>query len=375
MKHMLIVTDCFPPRWDGVARFLLDFLRRIPPHEKATVIAPAYPGEAPELPASVTVIRIPLSVWHAADIAFAWPRISELRAAIEQADILFANTIGPIGMRSIKLAQKLQKPIVSFVHSVEWELAAKSLAHGRSIAKMLVRRIARRTYNRCSHIICPSQETAHRLRAIGIARPMSIVHLGVDTDRFHPPKDKALAKATLGIDPDAVIVGFHGRIAREKDLPTLVRAMRVVREQLPSAKLLVVGTGIEKVLPSEPWIITPGAHTNPVQFLHAMDIYCTPSLLETTSLSTLEAMACGLPVIATPVGLIHDYIHSGVNGVIFPRGDAQALARHILVLADNSALRDRMGLFARKTTQEQYSVSWSVTKIRDILDKLASKAL
>ncbi len=86
-----------------------------------------------------------------------------------------------------------------------------------------------------------------------------------------------------------------------------------------------------------------------------MDIYCLPSLTETTSLSTLEAMSCELPVISTPVGFIKDYITPKKTGLFFKAGDSYALSRIIEKLDGDKELQETMGKAARKMVQEYFS--------------------
>lgn len=102
-------------------------------------------------------------------------------------------------------------------------------------------------------------------------------------------------------------------------------------------------------------------------YLKAMDIFVMPSLTETTSLATLEAMASGLPVIATRIGFLQNYIVKGYNGTFFTRNDSSQLAAKISTLIRKKELRLRLGRNARKTVA--YSFSWerSMGKIRRVL--------
>ena len=92
---------------------------------------------------------------------------------------------------------------------------------------------------------------------------------------------------------------------------------------------------------------------NVVPYLHAMDIFVMPSLTETSSLSTLEAMQCGIPVIATPVGHIKEYVESGYNGFLFPRQNPGILMEKIKTLVDNPALRKKLGNNAHKLVKQK----------------------
>ena len=100
-----------------------------------------------------------------------------------------------------------------------------------------------------------------------------------------------------------------------------------------------------------------------------MDVFVMPSSTETTSLATLEAMSCGLPVIATKVGFIKSYLNKNHNGIFIPRDNPAVLALKIKMLLDDTSLCTQLGQNARKTIV--YSFSWerSINRIRRILNE------
>ena len=163
--------------------------------------------------------------------------------------------------------------------------------------------------------------------------------------------------------------GFCGRIGREKDLPTLVKAFKKARHHQKNLLLLIVGTGIEEEVGKDIHIIVTGSVNNVVPYLQAMDIFVLPSLTETSSLATMEAMSVGLPIVATPVGNIREYIEDGKNGLIFPRGDARSLYEKLEILLADEKLRANLGREARRTIKTKYQWVITAKKIRLILEK------
>jgi glycosyltransferase involved in cell wall biosynthesis len=115
-----------------------------------------------------------------------------------------------------------------------------------------------------------------------------------------------------------------------------------------------------------------GATDNVVPYLQAMDVFVLPSLTETSSLATMEAMACGLPVIATPVGAIKDYIENGVNGFLFPRRDVDALAGKLDALLKSPKARDAVGKAARETIAQRHTWEQVAQKIVFVLHELTN---
>lgn len=353
---VVITTDCFLPRWDGVARFLNELLPFL--DCEVVVFAPDF-GSLPALPPNVSVHRFSKVQWRFGDIYFALPDRSLMKKHISDADVVFNQTIGPIGKAGIRLARKLKKPVVSFVHSIEWRLVALSIRRFRRLAGWIVRRRARKLYNKCSLLLVPSHEVEDLLTGNRIRTRKEVVHLGVDVQRFRPPHSKAVAKRRIGLSPSSMVVGFCGRIGREKSLPTLVDAFHRLRRKLKDSLLLVVGEGLEDEIRPSDTIVRAGRQDDVVPFLQAMDVFVLPSLTETTSLATLEAMSCAVPVVVTPVGNLREYILDGQNGLFFSREDPAALAERLVAVLSNDQLRSKLGSEARKTIVEKFS--WKVS--------------
>jgi glycosyltransferase involved in cell wall biosynthesis len=114
----------------------------------------------------------------------------------------------------------------------------------------------------------------------------------------------------------------------------------------------------------------PGGTNNVVPYLQAMDIYCLSSLTETTSLATLEAMACGVPILATKVGFVRDYIKQGVNGLFFKKGNSYELAREIELLLKQTELRRKIGAEARRTVEREFDWNKTAREIEETIENM-----
>ena len=110
-----------------------------------------------------------------------------------------------------------------------------------------------------------------------------------------------------------------------------------------------------------------GFVTNVQDYLKAMDVFVMPSLTETTSLATLEAMSSGLPVIATKVGYIKRYLVKGHNGIFFPRNSSTMLSIKITKLLRDKQLKEKLGRNARKTVAYGFSWERSINRIKRLL--------
>lgn len=367
---LLIATDNYLPRWDGVARFLAEILPRLTRHFDVRVISPDY-GKA-ALDDEIERFRIPLGKRSFGD--YTPPRWEPRRIskAVKQADIVFTQTIGPIGLLANRAAKRQGKPLVAFTHSIERELFPKALEPAllKRIAYPLTTLLTRIHYNRCDLLFVPSDNIGDMLTWQGIRTRKRVVHLGVNTREF-TRGDKAEARAQLGIPDRATVVGFHGRLGHEKNLMTLARAfVRLKGEK----RLLIVGDGlpsIRKRLAAVKGSILPGAQRNVLPYLRAMDIYVMPSHTETTSLAVLEAMSCELPVVSSPVGFIRQYIVDGENGFFFKTKDSYDLARRLQQLVDDPALRERVGKKARRMIRGEFDWEIAAERITESLRKLA----
>ena len=330
------------------------------------VLAPDFPGGRVALP-GVDVDTFPLIGLKFGDFQFARPDLGVLDAAVMESDVVFNQSMGLVGLASLALARRRRKPFVSFIHSIDWDLVGHALRCG-SLARLGTKWLARVFYNRCSLLCYPSAQVATLLRDNGIRTPMEPLEIGVDAALFLPPLSKEEAKKCLGLSPDDFVVGYCGRLAREKNLPLLAAAFSRFKKLRPRSRLLIVGEGLHSELPAVEGLFHAGLKTNVVPYLQAMDVFVLASATETASLSTMEAMSCGLPVVVTPLGL--DFIRDGENALVFPFGNAVALAGKLEILA-NAPLRARLGASARETILRRRRSEDALGRLASLLGRFA----
>ncbi|MEA3429677.1 MAG: glycosyltransferase family 4 protein [Nanoarchaeota archaeon] len=374
-KKLLIATDAFLPRWDGIARFLSEVIPRIKDDFDITVIAPEFPPfkDYTDNPDGYTILRVPTHKWKFGDYYppkfSTWPVIKK---HVRESDLVWVHSTMPIGMFGVKYAKKFDKTCISYVHTIDWELVLSSLKVFLPIRYLwawLVKFHTKYWYNRCKLLMFPSIEIAKLFEHNGFKTPKAVVHLGVDTEKFCPPDNKITAKIRLGIDPNKKVIGFVGRTGREKDLITLYRAFIQLQKRRNDVLLMIIGpkSSATKVFEDKKNIIVAGRKDDVVPYLQAMDIYVLPSLTETTSLSTLEAMACGTAVIATKVGFVKDYIKDRYNGILFPKRNSFVLRKKIERLLNNERARDKLGANARKFVMLNFSWNKTIKDIKEVL--------
>jgi glycosyltransferase involved in cell wall biosynthesis len=372
-KRLLITSDSFLPRWDGIARVLSEIIPRLSKKYDVSAVVPRFHGKQPRFK-EAKITRIPLSGTQFGDYPPAKYDYKRVESAVKESDIVFNQTIGPIGFAAIRAAKKHNIPVVSYIHSIEWELFSKAMKRLVNLVRFSSRVYARYVYNKCRLLLLPSKDVEKVLTENKIRTKTKVVMLGTDVAKFIPPLDKKKAKKSIGISPKYNVIGFCGRIGREKDLTTLYRAFTKLKHSQRNIKLLIVGSGLketEEALLEQKDIMLVGSKDNVVPYLQAMDVYVLPSLTETTSISTLEAMACGLAVAVTPVGYVRRYVQEGKNGMFFPKKSSSILAKKIGMLLKSEKLRQRLGEEARKTIVRKFSWEKTASGIEEALEEVS----
>lgn len=376
-KKLVIATDCFLPRWDGISRFLIEIIPSLTKIWDIYIIAPDFKGRSIELE-NVHIIKIPLSKLKIADFHFAKNNSQIVDETIQIADLVWTQTTSHIGRNAINAAKKYKIPVVHFIHSIDHELVAKSINTHSALQDsvyFIAKKYIMNLYNKCDVLISPSKNVCDMLEWNEVKTPKVTVKLGVNLKKFKSPKSKTKAKEAIGINPDAQVIGFCGRLAEEKNLSTLFEAFKKIKGEFPKTLLLIVGKGLkkfEKKLEQNPRIIYVGEKDDVVPYLQAMDIFVLPSLVETTSLATLEAMACEAVPVVTPIGYVKEYVREKVNGLQFPLRNSTILSLKIKWLLKEDFVKRQLAKAARLTIQRNFNFLETEEEIKKILENCAS---
>lgn len=222
----------------------------------------------------------------------------------------------------------------------------------------------------CKTVIAVSEGIKDELISSGIQGSRIVVipnavevHYGEDKLRIRR-QDK---RHFLDISPEEFIVGYMGRLSEEKGLILLVEAVAGLRDAAVPVKLLIVGDGSERTALEqlvrakalENAVIFAGFQADIENWLSAFDVFVLPSLTEGTPMALLEAMAAGVPVIATAVGGVPMVITDGIDGLLVPSGNVEAISEKILCLKDDLELQRRLGRAGFDTVTCNYGTnSW-----------------
>jgi glycosyltransferase involved in cell wall biosynthesis len=217
-------------------------------------------------------------------------------------------------------------------------------------------------------VLCNSDSLRNQALALGVA-PESKLQLlgsgssnGVDVERFSPGKNAL--RARLGIPLDAAVVGFVGRLTRDKGLPELIEAFDSILAARPEAHLLLVGwfdaaedalgSLLRGRIESHPRIHLTGFVADTAPYYRAMDVMVLPTWREGFPNVVLEAAASEIPVVTTLCTGSRDAVVPEVTGLLIPPGYPEAIREAVLQLLGNPERRHRMGEAARAWVLDHY---------------------
>ncbi|MBA3945693.1 MAG: glycosyltransferase [Herpetosiphonaceae bacterium] len=329
----------------------------------------------------VRIINLPVGPAQFVPKDQLWPLMPSFRTELEawskraglRYDLLHGN-FWMSGAVVAELGAQLAIPVVQIFHA----MGKTKQQHQGAADGSPADRIATETeiIKRVTRVIaqCPA-EAAELIDDYG-ADPHKVVTIpsAVNIERFHPLPHE-LARQSIGLPPDGLIVAYVGRMMPRKDVRNLVHAMALVLRQtdLPLRLLLVGGEtdqpdplltpeiGVLQSLAQELGIsdhlIFTGKRQPDVlhRYYAAADIIVTTPWYEPFGLTPLEAMACGRPVIGSAVGGIPFTINDGVTGLLVPPRDPPVLAAALLDLLQNGARRLGMGLAARNRVEQLFT--------------------
>jgi len=329
--------------------------------------------------------------------------------------------IGPLGPRSPGAKWRMLPSVMSwlFTHRADYDVVAsidcRGVGLGAIAARLLtsraviaqpqttgvlrpdgtsgpaasfVKRILGWFYCRANAIACIARTIEREALARGVPRArVYFLPNAIDMTRFRPasPEERAAARRRLGVEDDAVVCVFLGRLSREKGLMDLMEAWRQLSPG-PKTKLLVAGPDMD----GHAWNVGPAARAfvdqNGLQsvafigptsdvpsLMHAADVCAQPSHFEALGLSAVEALACGVPVVASAVGGLVDFVHDGVNGRTCPPEQPTALMECLRSVIDDPVRRERLTKAARPSVEREYDERVVFSRFAAVIRELATQ--
>ncbi|HYJ18104.1 MAG TPA: glycosyltransferase [Burkholderiales bacterium] len=364
---VLMISDVYFPRVNGVSTSIQTFRRELAGlGHQVDLIAPEYPG-VPSSENGVTRVSsryVPFDpedrMMRSAGVRALMPRLRD-----ENYDLVHIQTPFVAHYRGIEIADALAVPRVESYHTFFEEYLFHYVPLlPRAFLRGLSRRFSRTQCNRMNALIVPSSAMRDKLAEYGISVPMHVIPTGIPVSQF-AGGDRGAFRRKHGIPEDRPVLLFVGRVAYEKNIDFLVRALRLALPQNPHLLLIIAGEG--PALESLKKLTEKSGLRDNVLFVgyldrqgalqdcyRAADAFVFASRTETQGLVLLEAMALGVPVISTAVMGTRDVVGPR-RGALVPQDNEADFAAHIVTLMNNPALQARLSGEARVYVREWHA--------------------
>jgi glycosyltransferase involved in cell wall biosynthesis len=351
--RIMLVTDQYPPMVGGVPTvthsLAVDFTRH---GQQVWVIAPSSDmHNAYSLEDKVHVYRFASFEWPMYEgQRLAFLPFLAMRQLIKDADpdVLHIHSPAVLGLLAQYLAWSFRKPVIATNHFMPGNMS-RSLASSTTFNKGVYTYLTW-FYNRCTYVTAPTTTALKLLHAYGLLAPSGVISNGIDLQTFTPGERDPEIRRRFHLPADRPLALHVSRLSAEKRIDVLLAAAARMQG---NGHIALAGIGpAEAILRAQAQRLQLGdrvsflgfvSNTDLLALRRASDVYVIPSEAELQSLSTMEAMACGLPVIAANACALPELVHHNRNGILFQPGNYDELAYHLDILLSNADLRSRMG--------------------------------
>ena len=320
--NILIMTNTYKPLVGGLERSVSNFTKEFrEAGHRVIIVAPEFPDMKPEK----DVIRVPaMKNFNGSDFSVQLPIQGTLAEALGDFSPHIVHSQHPflIGDTALKIASKYNVPLV-FTHHSLYEENVHYMPGNEEALKRFMIELSTGYANLADHVFAPSESIMLMMKERGVTTAVDVVPTGIYTEQFSRGSGKTFRKK-LNISADVFVVGHVGRLASEKNLEFVTRAVAKFLKKEPKAHFLIGGTGpseesIKEIMTKEG--VSDRLHLagmlkgkDLVNAYHAMDVFVFASQSETQGLVVTEAMAAGIPVIAVDAPGVREVVKDSVNG-------------------------------------------------------------
>ena len=261
-----------------------------------------------------------------------------------------------------------------------WDMAD---LHGKNRRYRMLRRLFVPLIDRYIALSVEGERYLHDEIGVAAGKIERIIN-GVDAEQFQPLPQRRDTLLPAGFVPEqGVVIGSVGRLAEVKNHVALAHAFGQLLQQRPElrqrARLVIVGAGpqreaVQAILQKNGHahaLYLAGAQQNIAEWMQSFDLFVLPSLAEGISNTILEAMACGLPVVATAVGGNRELVEPGVTGQLVPLDEPESMVQAVLDYVEDAPLRARHGAAGRARIERELSLARMVERYRGLYRQLA----
>lgn len=377
--NIAIFTNTYTPHVGGVARSVQSFTdeyRRL--GHRVLVVAPVFD----DLPENETdVFRVSaIQNFNTSDFSVALPIPQGLNQHLIEFDPDVIHSQHPflLGMTAVRAARSLNRPLI-FTHHTLYEEYTHYVPGDSPLLRSFVIELATRYANLSDQVIAPSGSIRGLLQERGVRVPIEVIPTGVYVEKFATGSGRK-SRQQLNIPEDAFVVGHMGRLAREKNVEFLTRAVLRFLADRPRCHFLVVGDGdardylereaVRAGLASRLHCTGTLEGEDLADALNAMNVFAFASKSETQGMVLNEAMAAGLPVVALNASGVREVVRDEVNGRLLGNEDEEGFAAALAWVYDrDSTAMDTLVSGARQSA-DQFSMGRMAESALQCFEKL-----
>jgi glycosyltransferase involved in cell wall biosynthesis len=304
----------------------------------------------------------------------------------EKPDILHthtakAGTLGRLAGIAYNLTQRRTRRCL-LVHTFHGHVLSGYFSALGTQATRQAERLLARSSDRIITISNRQRDEIGGIFRIASPDKISVIPLGLELDDLLAVRspDRSLRHG-LGWSANEFVVGYVGRLVAIKDVPTLLAGFSRLLERCPRARLIIVGDGMlrqslegtARDLRIESSVRFAGWRRDLQSVYGAMDVVALTSRNEGTPVAVIEAMAAGLPVVATAVGGVPDVVKNDQNGLLIPPGEPMSLANALYRVASDDELRRRLGANGREDVARRFRSERLVADIAAVYSELLNE--
>jgi len=310
-----------------------------------------------------------------------WPWLSGRKIILrEKPDIVHLHNAGFLGLTALFWAKRYGIPVVGTNHFMPENWVLNDPIPGQQrFTKWLIWKYLAWFHNRCDYVTSPTPTSVKLIRAAGLKAKAKPISNGVESELFKP---KAASKQIIkkyGISPHLPIVLYLGRVDGEKRIDELIKAHKLLINNIP-AQLVIAGFG--KAEPALKTLVSRLGIEEYVHFTGFVDeadkpaiynlakVFAIASPAELQSIVLLEAMSSGLPVVAVDIAALSELCRTGKNGYLYKEGDIKDLAQKLAKILSSPQLQKSFGKRSREIILKDHQSRSSVSQYESVYNKV-----
>ncbi len=367
--RILYATDSYHPRIDGVVRYIDETAKLLAKRNHVGVLCPSFDvSHRSEEINGLRVHRLRSVDINVHGYDFTFPAYGEAKKVVMDYDIVFLQSIAPLGSIALFAAKHNRRPIVAFLHCLESVSMAAAFRSLFTPWKRLMDFYSKRLYLKCDSLVLESRTVGLELQRLGIER-YHRMEFGIDRERFRPDRQSSV---DFGLPDDRPVVAFAGRLSYQKGVDILAN---IIRRLAGEVHFLVAGDGPQRSYIEDldvPNLTYTGGFMSNIEDLFASSdlfLFIGNEYRRDLTMICYEALACGLPVVAPDFGY-DSILVNGYNAILRNR-TADSLSQGIRELLDEG----RRTELSRNAAESVKDLTWEkyVDRLEELLRRTAEE--